>query len=190
MKRLLLLVTLFAFAPSGLAADATTRSASDPMAGWVPRKVTRELQDRKEIAALFATMHQAGQDGDVNAAAALVDFPVLMVTDDSRGEAKTDSWNKEKWMEVMGPFYRPKPGVKMSYRPTIFLLTDSLASVTNQWTMTVGQKRTTGRSATLLVRTNGQWRIKSMAEGGWGDMMEGKPATAAQPAEPSGTGTK
>jgi hypothetical protein len=189
MKQLALLVTLFAFAPAGLAAEQTTGSPSDPMAGWVPRKVTREQQDRKEIAALFAAMHKAGQDGDVNAAAALVDFPVLMVTDDSRGEAKTDSWNKEKWMEVMGPFYKPMPGVKMSERPTIFLLTDSLASVTNQWTMTAGQKRTTGRSATLLVRTNGQWRIKSMAEGGWGDTMKEKPATASQPAEPSGTGT-
>ena len=189
MKKLALLVALSAFVPAGFAAEQPAGSTKDPMAGWVPRKITKEQQDRKEIGALFKAMHEAGKTGDLNAAAALVDFPVLMVTDDSKGEATAEPWTRERWMEVMAPFYKPMPDMKMTDKPTIFLLTDSLASVDNQWTMTMGNKKTTGRSASLVIRKDGQWRIKSMAEGGWGDMMKEKPATASQPTEPSGTGT-
>ena len=192
MKKIALtLATLFVFAPAGFAADQATaaQDKDNPMAGWVPRKVTREQQDRKEITALFTAMHQAGQKGDPAAAAELVDFPVLMVTDDSQGEAKSDMWGREKWVEVMTPHFKPKPNVKVTHKPTVFLLSDSLASVNDQWTMTVGKRTMTGRSATLLVRTAGQWRIKSMTEGGWGDMMKAKPGTASQAGEPSGTGT-
>jgi Domain of unknown function (DUF4440) len=192
MKKLALLVTLFAFVPSGFAAEQatdSTKDTKDPMAGWVPRKVTRDQQDKKEIAALCKTMHAAAKSGDLNAAVALVDFPVLMVTDDSKGEATAESWTREKWMEVMAPFYKPMPGVKMTEKPTIFLLTDSLASLDNQWTMTAGNKTTTGRSSMILIRKDGQWRVKSMVEGGWGDMMKEKPAAASLPSEPSGTGS-
>jgi len=192
MKKLALWVTLFAFVPSGFGAEPatdSTKDTKDPMAGWVPRKVTKDQQDRKEITALSKAMHAAAQSGDVTAAAALVDFPVLMVTDDSKGEAMADSWTREKWMEVMAPFYKPMPGVKMSEKPTIFLLTDSLASLDNQWTMTAGNKTTSGRSSMILVRKEGQWRIKSMVEGGWGDMMKEQPGAASLPAEPSGTGS-
>jgi hypothetical protein len=199
---LTLWMTLFAIVPASFAAEqtATPGSAGDPMAGWVPRKVTREQQDRKEIAAFMKQLSEAGKKGDLEAAAALVDFPVLMVTDDSKGEAMTDSWDRERWMEVMRPFYKPMPGVKMTDKPTVSMLTDSLAAVVNQWTMTAAKKTRSGRSAVLLVRKEGQWRIKSMMEGGWGDMMKEKPASAsqAQPSEPaqaspatppSGTGT-
>lgn len=192
MKKLALWVTLFAFVPSGFAAEQAadpTKDTKDPMAGWVPRKVTREQQDKKEILAVCKAMHAAAQSGDLDAAVALVDFPVLMVTDDSKGEATSDSWTREKWMEVMAPFYKPMPGVKVTEKPTIFVLTDSLASLDNQWTMTAGNKKTTGRSSMILVRKAGEWRVKSMVEGGWGDMMKEKPAAASLPAEPSGTGS-
>src|SRR6266568_3953383 len=113
MKTLALWVTLFAFVPSGFAAEPATASTKDtkdtkaPLAGWVPRKVTNDQQDRKEIAALSKAMHAAAKNGDLTAAVALVDFPVLMVTDDSKGEAPAESWTREKWMEVMAPFYKP-----------------------------------------------------------------------------------
>ena len=90
MKKLALLLASFAFVPAGFAADQPASSSKDPMAGWVPRKITKEQQDKKEIAALFKAMHEAGKNGDLNAAAALVDYPVLMVTDDSKGEATAD----------------------------------------------------------------------------------------------------
>jgi hypothetical protein len=46
----------------------------------------------------------------------------------------------------------------------------------------------TSRNSTLLVRRGGEWRVKAMMEGGWGDMM----AQSAQgsPAQGGASGAK
>ncbi len=192
MKKIALAVTLLAFVAPAFAHQETSAAGEnkDPMAGWVPRKVTREAADKKEISALFKSMEAAEKKGDLEAAAALVDFPVLMVTDDSKGEAMGEAWTREKWMQVMAPFYQhPKPDMKVTHKPTIYVITDSLATAQDEWTMTMGAKKLSARDSTLLVRRNGKWLVKSMTEGGWGDMMAEQPATASQPAAPSGTGS-
>jgi hypothetical protein len=187
MKRISLAVTLLSFAMPAFAQSDTAAPGDDPMAGWVPRKVTNERGDKKQIEALFKSMEDAGRKGDLNAAAALVDFPVLMVTDDSKGEGMGDTWSREKWMQVMAPLYKPMPDMKVSHKPDIFMISDSLASVDDRTTMTMGKKKMTTRSSTLVIRKGGKWLIKSMVEGGWGDSMKENPATASQPTPPSGT---
>ncbi|HYG67537.1 MAG TPA: nuclear transport factor 2 family protein, partial [Anaeromyxobacteraceae bacterium] len=158
---------------------------SDPMAGWTPPKITREAQGRKEILAMFQRMEDAGRKGDVEAAAALVDFPVMMITDDKTGEAMGQPWSREQWMQVMGPFYeKPMKDMKVTHKPTIFFLSDSLASVDDQWTMTHGKQKMSGRSSSILIRTGGEWKLKSMVEGGWGDMPMPEGTTTG-----TGTGT-
>jgi uncharacterized protein (TIGR02246 family) len=160
--------------------------AEDPMAGWKPPKVKNEAKDKQEITALFRAMEAAGKKGDVDAAAALVDFPVLMVTDDSKGQAMGDTWTREQWVEVMKPMYeKPMGDMKVTHKPNIFLLTDSLASVDDVATMTTGGKAVTMRNSMLLVRKDGSWRIKAMAEGGWGDMMASREQGTGAGAEPS-----
>jgi hypothetical protein len=168
---------------SGGAAGSQDRTAasgsSDPMAGWTPRMVKNEQADRKEIMALMNAMEAAGMKGNLEAAAELVDFPVLMVTDDKNGEVTSESWDRERWTQVMAPFYeKPMTGMKVTHKPTIFLLTDSLATVTDQTTMQMGKQKVTSRNAMHLVRTGGKWKVKSMVEGGWGDVMA-KQATGA-----------
>jgi uncharacterized protein (TIGR02246 family) len=165
------------------------------MAGWVPPKVKNEAKDKQEIQALFRAMDSAGKAGDLDAAAALVDFPVTMMTDDSKGEAMGEAWDRERWTGVMKPFYeKPMKDMKVTHKPTIFLLSDSLASVDDVATMTHAGKTVTSRSSTLVVRKEGKWRVKAMAEGGWGDMMAQSPqGTATSPASPAapseGTGS-
>lgn len=153
------------------AAGAADQAASqDPMAGWAPPKVKQEAKDRKEIQALFREMEAAGKKGDLEAAAALIDFPVLMVTDDKRGEAGGESWSREQWMKVMAPFYaKPMEGT-MTHKPAIFMVTDSLATANVEWTMKERGKTMSGRNAMILVRKGGAWKAKVMMEGGWGDM--------------------
>jgi hypothetical protein len=197
MKRIALAVTLVAFAAPGFAADEQAAApGGDPMAGWVPRKVAREKADVQEILALCKSMQAAERKGDLEAAVALVDFPVLMVTDDAKGEAVASAWDREKWLKVMAPFYKnPQPGMHVTHRPIIFTVTDSLATVGDQWTMTMGGqggatglKKATARSSMIVIRKGGQWRVKSMMEGGWGDSMKEMPAAASQGTAPSGTG--
>jgi hypothetical protein len=192
MKKIALAVSLVALAGPGFAAGEkeATSPAGDPMANWVPPKVQNEQADRKEILALFKSMENAEKKGDLSAAAALVDFPVLMVTDDLKGQAMSGSWDKEKWTKVMEPFYKhPMQGVKVTHKPTIFMISDSLASVDDQATITHGNKTIRARNSTLLVRKEGRWFVKAMVEGGWGDVMKETPAAASGETSPqTGTG--
>ncbi len=160
--------------PAAPAKPAGDKAPADMMMGWKPPKLKSEAQDRKEITALLGKMEAAGKKGDLEAAAAILDFPVLMVTDDSKGEAGGESWDREKWTQAMKPFYEhPMAGMQVVHHPTITVLTDSLASATDAWTMTMGKKKVSARSAMLLVRKGGEWKVKAMVEGGWGDMPMG-----------------
>lgn len=177
---LLSIALLVALLARPAVAEEKPAPPADPMAGWAPRKVSREAQDRKEIAALVRALDEAGKKGDLDAATALVDFPVLMVTDDSKGQASAAAWSKEQWRQVMEPFYRKPMEGKMTHRPTIFLASDSLATLNDVVTMTMGKKSITSRNTSILVRKDGKWLVKVMMEGGWGDMMASPP-----PAEPA-----
>jgi hypothetical protein len=168
-----------AAARPALAADEQAIAAGK--AGGSQRTVTNAKADRAEILALLRALEDAARRGDVNGAAALVDFPVLMVTDDSRGEAMVDSWSKDQWLEVMAPFYKPAPGATIAHRPAIFLVTDSLATVADEVTTTLGERKLSTRSALLVVRTGGRWKVKSMVEGGWGGTVRDRPEAAPEP---------
>jgi Domain of unknown function (DUF4440) len=162
-------LVLLALVVPALAAEQKP-GQGDPMASWRPPKVRAEQKDKKEILAVFGKMEAAEKRADLEAASALVDFPVLMVTDDSKGEAQAGAWTKEQWTEVMKPFYAKPMDARMTHKPSVFVVTDSLATATDAWTMTMGGKTTSGRSSTVLVRKGGAWKIKAMMEGGWGDM--------------------
>ena len=190
MSRLLLAMLVV---PSlALAADQQSAAPStDPMASWVPPKVTNAAKDKQEIQALLHTMEAAGKSGDLDAAAALVDFPVTMLTDNSKGDGMGEAWSREQWTQVMKPFYdKPMKDVKVTHKPQIFLLSDSLASVDDVCTMTTGAKTVTTHNSSFVIRRDGKWRVKAMAEGGWGDTMATAPrGTASTTRGPASEGT-
>jgi hypothetical protein len=188
MRKLVLIALLLPATLASAEEKAAAPSAADPMAGWTPKKVTRDAQDRKEIAAFIQMMDDAGRKGDLAAATALVDFPVLMVTDDSKGQASAVPWSREQWTQAMEPFYKNPMGGKVTHRPTVFLASDSLATLNDVVTMTMGKRSMTSRNTSILVRKDGKWLVKVMMEGGWGDMMATLPQqTPAQgaPASPN-----
>jgi hypothetical protein len=178
--------------PAAVLAQGTTSSppaggqpgSEDPMAGWAPRKVTpaQEKQGAQQIHQLYKKLEQAGEKGDLDAAVALVDFPVLMLTDNKAGEAVGAPWNEEQWKNVMTPFYKnPPKGMRTTHSPKLFFVSDTLASVDDTWTMTMGKKKTSGRSSMLVIRKGGEWKIKAMIESGWGDMGGDAAAGAPKP---------
>jgi hypothetical protein len=158
------------------AAGGDMKAAGADMMGWVPRKVTKE--DKKGLDAMFKEMEAAWKAGDVNAAAALTDFPVYMVTDDSQGKVYTDMWDRAKYVQTMGDAMKnmPKDMMPKTTRKYTFL-TDTMAMVTEDHTMTMGGKKMQTRTACLAINKDGKWMLKSSVEGGWGDSMKNKGAT-------------
>lgn len=184
--RKLMLLSLVLSSSLALAAEEKTAEPADPMAGWTPKKVTREAQDRKEVLALIQAMDDAGKKGDLAAAAALVDFPVLMVSDDKNGQAHGVEWSREQWTQTMEPFYKQPMQGKVTHKPSIFFASDSLATLNDVTTMTMGKRSMTSRNTTVLVRKDGKWLVKVMMEGGWGDMMAAPPAPPPEKEAASG----
>jgi ketosteroid isomerase-like protein len=177
MTRALLLALLL---PAlALAADAP---AGGP-ASRAPRDPRNEAKAKKEIQELFLGFDDAGERGDAEAAAALLDFPLLVATDGAKGDAAGESWTRERWLEALRPVYDvPLKKAQISHKAQVFLVSDSLATVNLQTTVTKGGTSRVERSAVIVIRKDGEWRIKARVESGWLDVALLAPAPAEPPA--------
>lgn len=145
-------------------------------ASRVPRGVKDEARARKEIQELFLGFDDAGENGDAEAAAALLDFPLLVATDGARGEGSGAPWSRERWLETMAPVYDvPLKNARISHKAQVFLVSDALATVNLVTTVTKGGKSTVERSAAVVIRRDGEWRIKARVESGWSDVAPPAP---------------
>ena len=76
--------------------------------------------------------------------------------------------------------------VKVTRKPEVFLVSDSLATLNDVVNRTTGKQTISARNSTILVRKEGKWMVKAMMEGRRGDSMAAPPeaeAPAAAPAE-------
>jgi acyl-CoA-binding protein len=169
---------------SGLAlADSTAPAGAPDMSKMGPwtRKPTNEKQTKKEIEAFFKQAEAMEKKGDQPGMLAAIDFPVYMVTDDSKGVPTAEEWNQEKYVAVMKPFWENMPkDSKTTHKWSITVLSDSLAYAGDDFTMSGGGHKMSGRNMSLLFKRDGQWKWKSMAEAGWGSMSS-PTASADQP---------
>ncbi len=128
--------------------------------------------------------------GDVDAVAARVDFPVMMMTDSTAGVPSTSMWEKAMWMETMKKSAADMPkDMKMAKKTKIIFISDSLAMVEETNDMTMGKAKDKWTSASIVELKDGKWMFKGMIEGGWGDMAPPPKAEAAK-AEPAKTPVK
>jgi hypothetical protein len=175
---LLLAVPAFAEEPPAGAMDMSK------MGPW-SRKPTNEKQTKKEITDFIKAADEQAKKGDFQAALGQVDFPVYMMTDDAKGAIEAAPWSQDKYTEMMKPFWETMPkDTKTTHKPTIVVLSDNMAALTDDFTMTMGKQKMSGRNSGLLVKIGTQWKWKVMAEAGWGGMpapqakAETKPAPA------------
>jgi hypothetical protein len=142
------------------------------------RRPTNEAGTKKEIAGFFKETDELEKKGDFDGMLARVDFPVFMLTDDSKGVPRAEAWSQEQYVAMMKPMMEHMPkDVKVTHKPTVTVLSDSLVNVTDDFTMTMGKQKMSGRNMGVLVKRDGKWRWKMMGEAGWGDMPS--PPTAA-----------
>jgi hypothetical protein len=151
------------------------------MGPW-SRKPTNEKQTKKEITEFFKAEEELMKKNDFEGSLARYDFPVYMFTDDANGVPEAAEWSREKYAAMMKPFWENMPkDMKMTHKPTVVVLSDSLVTFTDDFTMSQGKNKMSGRSTGVLVKRDGQWKWKVMGEAGWGGMSgaqaEAKPAT-------------
>lgn len=176
---------------AGAAAPAPAPAAMDmSKMGPGTRKPTNERQAKKDIEELYKRADAAEAANDTAARHAMIDFPVFMVTDDKSGVPSGELMTQATYDAAMAQNGEMPKGMKMAHKLTISVLSDALATVVDDFTMTMGKNKMTGRNTSLVVKTGGMWKWKSMIEAGWGEMMPNTPKTAnAMPPPPSSGGS-
>jgi hypothetical protein len=202
--------TLIAFAALTLAAPVLAADEAKPAApvagapdmskmGPMARPVKNEKADQKELADFGKAYEAASKKHDLAAMVDLTDFPVVMMTDSSKGEFKMVQMSKDEWTGMMKPFVDNAPkDMKMEMgKVTCTMMSDDLAQCVGVSTLSMGKMKGKYNSAMIMTRSGGKWKVKSMMEAGWGDMpadMKGSataPTTGgATPAATTGTPTK
>jgi ketosteroid isomerase-like protein len=170
-----------AAAPAAAAPAAAAPAGMPDMTKMGPMSRPATKQDKKGVDDLYKTFEEAMKKGDANAAADLVDFPAIMLSDDSKGAVKHFNATREQWLGIMTPFIANMPkDMKMSSKHAATFLSDTLAVSIEQNGMTMGKTKGKWSSMSVLTLKDGKWKFKEMSEAGWGDMTP--PGTAAAPA--------
>jgi hypothetical protein len=189
MKKLIPFVAVFGFCAVAFAEDM----AMD-MTKMGPMTRLPKAMDTKGVDALYAACEEAHKKGDVNMAAEHMDFPLFMSTDDANGMYSSMTMDKATWVKEMTPWFTSMPkDMKVSMKHKISWHSDTLATVIEENTMTMGKTKGTWTSASMVVKKDGKWMFKSMTEAGWGkpmDKMVEKNTAAPAPAKTATSGTK
>jgi hypothetical protein len=154
------------------AAGAAPAGAPDmTKVGPMSKPVTKEKDDKKGVDDLYKAMEEAWKKGDVNALAENVDFPVIMMSDDSAGKTGHFEASREQWMGLMKGFVENMPkDMKMTHKHTAHFLSDDLGVVVEEMSMAMGKVKGKWKTFSVVTNHDGKWKLKQMAEAGWGDM--------------------
>ncbi|NMO16034.1 hypothetical protein HPC49_01625 [Pyxidicoccus fallax] len=139
------------------------------MGPWT-RKPTNEARTRKEVEAFIKEEDAIMKRRDFEASLARIDFPMFMATDNSQGMPTSESYDRQRYTQIMKPFFDQTPtDMQVNHNLDITVLSDSLVTYTDNYTMTTKGEKRAGRNAGLLVKREGQWKWKAFIEPGWGD---------------------
>ena len=142
------------------------------LAGPLSRKVTTE--DRQGVETLFTAADNAWRQRDLQALTTLYDFPIYVGTDDSAGVYQGGEWDAEQFRAAMTAMMNVDFGnVARRDTRTPYFLSDSIAMVVVETSLTVGAEELAPyTSAVLVIKKGNEWRFKSGVEAGHGKPME------------------
>ena len=186
MIRTVSYLAILALASPAFAQDTPAAGSAPDMSKAGPWTRPVKNPDKKGVDQLFKAMQDAWMKGDVDAVAEYVDFPVVMQTDDSKGEAHQMLATRDQWVSMMKSMSMPKePKPKLSHKHQVTFLSETLAVAIEDTSMSA-PKKAKWKSMSVLTKKDGAWKIKEMAQAGWGDMAPAQ--TAAEKAhQPTNT---
>jgi uncharacterized protein (TIGR02246 family) len=163
-------------APAATAGGAPDMSRMGPLS----KQVTKEAENKKGVDALYTAMEAAWKKGDAEGVADLIDFPVIMMSDDSAGEIHHYSATREQWLTMMRPFFANMPkDVKATHKHAAHFLSDDMGVVVEDTSVSGGKMKGKFKSFAVVTLRDGQWKIKQMGQAGWGDMKPPPGTTTA-----------
>jgi len=158
------------------AAPAAPQGPDMTKVGPMSRKVSKE--DKKGISDVYKAWDEAWKKSDLNALAEMVDFPLLMMSDNSKGEEKHFEATREQFLGIMSGFANMPKDMKMTSKRTPTFISDSLVVAIGNVNMTMGKVKGSWHSFDVLTLKDGKWKFKQICEAGWGDMTPGEHAMA------------
>jgi ketosteroid isomerase-like protein len=161
-------------APAAPAAQGPDMTKVGPMS----RKVTKE--DKKGVSDAYKAWDEAWKKGDVNALADLVEFPLLMMSDNSKGEEKHFEATREQFVGMMQGMVNMPKDLKMTDKHTPTFISDSLVVAIGNMTMTMGKVKGSWHGFDVLTLKDGKWKFRQICEAGWGDMVPNEHSMAAE----------
>lgn len=159
------------------AAPAAPQGPDMTKVGPMSRKVTKE--DKKGVSDVYKAWDEAWKKGDANALAELVDFPLIMMSDNSKGEEKHFEASREQFLAMAAGFANMPKDVKMTAKHTPTFISDSLVVSVNNDSMSMGKIKGSWHSFDVLTLKDGKWKFRQICEAGWGDMGPGEHSMAA-----------
>jgi len=142
-----------------------------------PRTATNVNQLQAEVDAVLDAAHAAYLRGDLEAVSKTIDFPVLMVTDNSKADGMATTWDREQFLHHHAAVAREfspdaMEGIKSAKRSRNYtFISDTIVAVNQEDEASLEGKAVKWKSFALLAKSNGTWRVKAQAEGGWGDTI-------------------
>jgi hypothetical protein len=121
--------------------------------------------DRGAVDLLLSELDSAYQHSDLAAAAALVDFPLVVLKAVSNGWAQNGSWSSEEWLKAVEPQFNGPPAAKARHGHAISMVTDSLAWVEDVRILMADSHVPDGaHKLTLVIRKGRKWLVKAIVE--------------------------
>lgn len=124
-----------------------------------------ELRRTIDIRALFRRLEYAYRSCDLAAAAALIDFPLVVMTTGPDGRALDLRLGPEEWLAAVEPRFNGQPREQMRRTSKIVLVTDSLARIEDDRSTIARPRSTEGdRRSVVVVRKRSKWLIKAICD--------------------------
>ena len=155
---------------------AADDSANTRRIGPMSRLPANDKSEKEQLDRFFEGWGNAWKAHDLDTVAGMIDFPVLVMTDDSHGDYSQAEMEEAPWIAMMKPLLamRPEPGTerghpekKWSHRVTCFLLSDDLASCDGE--ASGDSAGSPLRVEFVVSRTPDGWKVKAMTQAGWGN---------------------
>ncbi len=143
---------------------------------WLaPRGFDASPAQRKEIESWFAKYDQLALKSDVEGMSAYARFPLYAVSTDSKGQAHTDVWKKEDFLQIMKEVMAgTPPDLDIRTERTPYFLSDDLVVVATRATVKSQGKCNVYKYVDVLVKDGGAWKFQTMVQAGWGDILKNR----------------